>query len=72
MKSFWLELKSVLKNFKFLALILVLLAYQAMIIAQFHQEEARAHAQTIRSNDRYLSENTSWVKDRGSAPCLLP
>ncbi|MGI6364849.1 MAG: hypothetical protein ACOX2G_03745 [Bacillota bacterium] len=62
MKSFWLELKSVLKNFKFLALILVLLAYQAMIIAQFHQEEARAHAQTIRSNDRYLSENTSWVK----------
>ena len=38
------------------------MAYQAMIIAQFHQEEARAHAQTIRSNDRYLSENTSWVK----------
>jgi len=61
MKSFWLELKSICKSFKFIALILILIAYQAMLLAQFHGEAVKAQGQEIRSNDRNLSENTSWV-----------
>jgi len=61
MKSFWLELKSICKSFKFIAFIIVLLAFQIMLITQFQSEAALVEIGELRGNERYSSENNSWV-----------
>ncbi len=62
MKAFWLELKSVCKNFRFLALICILLCMQAMLIVQFQNESAVQHNKIIRANNRYEMANNEWVE----------
>lgn len=61
MKCFWLELKSYCKSIKFLALILVLLSFQAMLVTRFDEEKFGAHIRETRVCERYSSENNSWV-----------
>lgn len=62
MKSFLLELKSFCKGFKFLAFILVLLSYQAMLLNQFQSQEAQAEIYQHRLNERYYSESAAFVR----------
>ncbi|MDD4079624.1 MAG: ABC transporter permease subunit [Eubacteriales bacterium] len=62
MKAFWLELKSICKNFRFLALICILLCMQAMLIVQFQNESAVQHNKIIRANNRYEMANNEWVE----------
>src|SRR5690554_6488798 len=62
MKSFYLELKSLCKSFKFLAFILVLISYQAMLANQFDSQSVNKRIYQLRSNERYLSENRSMVE----------
>lgn len=61
MKAFWLELKSICRSFKVLALIIVLLSFQAMMITQFETESKIAEASETRTNSLYHSANVSWV-----------
>lgn len=61
MKAFLLELKSIVKNFRFWALIILLICLHAMLIVQFQNEKAAQHHFTIRTNSRYLNSNQEWV-----------
>ena len=61
MKSYLLELKSICKNFKFLAIILLLLCYQAMLFAQFQTESIIAEDRHIRANYMYSLTNNELV-----------
>ncbi|MGI6362301.1 MAG: ABC transporter permease subunit [Bacillota bacterium] len=62
MKAFWLELKSVCRNFRFLALIFLLLCLLVMIYAQFKLEQVTEYESTLRSLNREVQGRKEWVE----------
>ena len=62
MKSFWLELKSICKSFKFLALILVLIAYQFVLLVQFENASIITENQELQNNLAYKRKSESWLR----------
>lgn len=62
MKAFWLELKSICKNFRFAALMFILMCLLAMIFAQAQSEQPVQYQRTLRANNRYESSNKEWVE----------
>ena len=61
MISFWLELKSVCKSYKFLTLIIILLAFQLVFITQFQNEAVTAEAETIASNNGRIGFHEDYL-----------
>lgn len=61
MRAFWLELKSICKSFKFLAFIILILAFQAMLYAQFQREYQRLWFVEQVNNNSYRSEMYGWT-----------
>lgn len=62
MKAFWLEFKSICKNFRFMALIFILICLLAMLFTQFQNERAVEHQHVIRGNNRYRMSSNEWVE----------
>jgi len=75
MKSFWLEVKSTCKSFKFLAFILVLLCLQIVLITQFQKSaESSAYydlqghltySRTSAGMERFWQENYDYIQEHG-------
>ena len=61
MIAFLIELKSNCKNFKFLAIILLLLCYQGMLFSQFQSEGVIAEDRQIFNNYLYSLQNNELV-----------
>lgn len=62
MKAFLLELKSTCRNFRFLALIILLLCLLVMIYAQFKLEQVTEYESTLRSLNREVQGRKEWVE----------
>lgn len=62
MKSFLLELKSICKNAKFLILVLALLAYQIILIAQFQEAGKIEESSQLRINASYKRRSENWLR----------
>lgn len=62
MTSFWLELKSICRSFRFLALILVLLAYQFVFLAQFQAVDKVTENKETQVQLVYKRKTENWVR----------
>ena len=62
MTAFWLELKSTFRSFIFLALILVLIAFQAVQFVQLRKAGLFTESQVSQENLAYLRKSESWLR----------
>ncbi|MGI6362299.1 MAG: hypothetical protein ACOX21_00665 [Bacillota bacterium] len=62
MNAFLLELKSISKNFRFVALMFILLCLLAMVFSSAVSEQPVQHQRTLRANNRYEFSNREWVE----------
>lgn len=62
MTAFLLELKSICKNFRFAALMIILLCLLAMVFSSAVSEQPVAHQRFLRENNLYVFSNNEWVE----------